>query len=66
MELIKNDEVPIGFSMALARDMNALSAFSSMNKEEQKNVINRSRQIQSKEEMQQYVSSITTTSLSSF
>ena len=34
MNLINNDKVPIGFSMALAKDMNALSAFSEMSHEE--------------------------------
>lgn len=44
--------------MALAKDMNALSAFSEMSHEEKENVINHSRQIESKDEMSQYVSSL--------
>lgn len=58
MNLINNDNVPIGFSMALAKDMNALSAFSEMSHEEKEKVINHSRQIESKDEMSQYVSSL--------
>lgn len=66
MDLINNDQVPIGFSMALAKDMNALTAFSNMDKEEKKSVVNHSRSIQSKREMQQYVSSLADSTHSSF
>lgn len=58
MNLINNDKVPIGFSMALAKDMEALTAFSSMSHEQKENVINHSREIESKDEMQNYVSSL--------
>lgn len=66
MDLINNDQVPIGFSMALAKDMNALTAFSNMNKEEKQTVVNHSKSIQSKQEMQQYVSSLADSTHSSF
>lgn len=60
--LIKNDEVPIGFSMALARDLDAFNAFTGLNDDTKKEVINHSRELKSKEEMQQYVSSLSNNS----
>ncbi len=57
MDLLSNQEIPIGFSMALAKDTNAMNAFSSMPKEQRKQVVEQSRSIHSKEEMEQFVSS---------
>ncbi|WP_312101286.1 hypothetical protein [Lachnoclostridium sp.] len=59
MELLGNHEIPIGFSMALAKDTNAMNAFSSMSKEQRTQVVEQSRNIQSKEDMEQFVNSFT-------
>lgn len=59
MDLLGNHEIPIGFSMALAKDTNAMNAFSSMSEDRRKQVIEDSRSIQSKQEMEQFVNSIT-------
>lgn len=59
MELLGNHEIPIGFSMALAKDTNAMNAFSSMSKEQRTQVVDQSRNIQSKEDMEQFVNSFT-------
>lgn len=58
MNLLNNDELPIGFGMALAKDTNAMNVFSSMNVAEQRNVIEHARHIDSKNEMQQFVSNL--------
>lgn len=57
MDLLRNNEVPIGFGMALAKDTLAMNAFSSMSSEKRQEVINQSRSIQSKDEMDQFVNS---------
>lgn len=55
---LTNGEVPIGFAMALAQNMNAMQYFSSLSPEQQRSLIGRSRGIKSKEEMQAFVDSI--------
>lgn len=57
MDLLSNQEIPIGFSMALAKDTNAMNAFSSMPKEQRTQVVEQSRNIHSKDEMEQFVNS---------
>lgn len=59
MDLLSNQEIPIGFSMALAKDTTAMNAFSSMPKEKRTQVVEQSRNIHSKEEMEQFVNSFT-------
>lgn len=58
MNLLGNDELPIGFGMALAKDTQAMNTFSTMDKIQQNNVVEQARQINSKNEMQQFVSSL--------
>ena len=55
MELLGNHEIPIGFSMALAKDTRAMNAFSSMSESQRHNVIEAAKNIKSKQEMEQYV-----------
>lgn len=59
MDLLSNQEIPIGFSMALAKDTNAMNAFSSMPKDQRAQVVEQSRGIHSKEQMEQFVNSFT-------
>jgi len=52
------EELPLGLSLALAQDLNALDHFASLNDEKQQKVINKAKQIKSKEEMHAYVQDI--------
>ena len=54
-----NIELPLGFGMALAHHADAMKYFSSLSKEEQKQIINHTHTINSKQEMQAYVQSLT-------
>lgn len=51
-------DMPIGFSMALAKDLKAMNYFSSQNETVQKRMIERASAISSKHEMEEYVSSL--------
>lgn len=53
--MINNEELPIGFTMALAQHSDALNRFSHLSKEEQEKVISEARQKHSKNEMRSYV-----------
>jgi hypothetical protein len=57
LDLLGNQEIPIGFSMALAKDTKAMNAFSSMSESQRHNVIEVAKNMKSKQEMEQYVSS---------
>lgn len=50
--------IPMGLGMALAKDINAMNYFSSLDREHQQEVINHTHEIRSKREMQQFVSHI--------
>lgn len=52
-------ELPLGFSMALAKNPDALQRFSQLPDEEKRSVINGTHKINSKTEMQEYVNKIT-------
>lgn len=51
-------EVPIGFGMALAQNLDAMNSFANLDKDKQQEVINKTTGIHSKQEMQQFVSSL--------
>ena len=53
--MIERDELPIGFTMELAMNPEAMSRFSGLTEPEQKQVVNRARNITSHEEMRNYV-----------
>ncbi len=55
LDLLGNQEIPIGFSMALAKDTKAMNAFSTMSESQRHNVIERAKNIKSKQEMEHYV-----------
>lgn len=57
-------EVPMGFSMALAKNTNAMKKFSNLSKEQQQKVIEQTHSINSKQEMQNYVNNLTNTNFS--
>lgn len=56
--MINNDELPIGFTMELALHSDALNKFARLPKEKQDSITNGARQVQSREEMRNYVESI--------
>lgn len=60
MNILNNDEIPVGLSMALAENLHAMERFSSMNEAERQDFINRSRNVGSKQEMRSLVSSLDT------
>lgn len=53
--MIRNEELPIGFTMALAQHSDALNQFSQLSKTEQESVIEEAKQKHSREEMHSYV-----------
>ncbi len=60
MNILNNDEIPVGLSMALAENLHAMERFSNMNEAERQDFINRSRNVGSKQEMRSLVSSLDT------
>ena len=51
-------EIPMGFGMALAQNMDALNYFSSLPKYKQREIIDGTHKINSKSEMRSYVDNI--------
>lgn len=57
--MIQNEELPIGFTMELAMHSDVLRYFSSLPKEVQDSITNGARQVNSRQDMRNYVESIT-------
>lgn len=55
---MSQSEIPMGLSMALAQNLNAMNRFSSLPREEQQRIIDHTHAIRSKAEMQAYVQSL--------
>ncbi len=53
---VGSDEIPMGLGMALAKDLNAMNYFSSLDAASQRQIIEHTHSIRSKEEMQDFVS----------
>ena len=53
--IFQNDEFPIGFTMSLAQHTDILKRFASLPEDEQQRIVDGSRQMKSREEMQNYV-----------
>ena len=51
-------QVPLGFGMALARNFNAMNAYSAMTDEQKKAVLERAHNARSEQEMSQIVNSL--------
>lgn len=51
-------DLPVGFGLALAQNLNALDKFSSMTNEKQKEIVEGAKQVSSKKEMRSYVDNI--------
>lgn len=56
--MIKNEELPIGFTMELAQHSDVLNHFSSLSKAEQDTISDTARGVQSHDEMRQFVESL--------
>ena len=57
-DFLEQDEMPLGFSMALAQNTRALERFSALPEREKKSVIQGAREVGSKREMRAYVNAI--------
>lgn len=55
---MNDEELPIGFSMELAKHLDVLNHFSNLSDSEKKNVIENARQIKSRDKMRSYVESL--------
>ena len=51
-------EVPIGFGMHLAQNLDAMTYFANLDEQRKQEVVDQTRNISSKEEMHQFVSSL--------
>ncbi|MCI6042640.1 hypothetical protein MR857_04695 [bacterium] len=56
--MIKNEELPIGFTMELAQHSDVLNHFSRLSKAEQKTIVDKARGVKSHDEMRQFVESL--------
>ncbi|MDO4548672.1 MAG: hypothetical protein Q4D04_11270 [Clostridia bacterium] len=58
MNLLKDGEMPIGLSMALAENLEAMKRFSNLSAQRRTDVVRRARDVESREEMQNLVNSL--------
>ena len=56
--MIDNEERPIGFTMELAQHSDILNHFAQLPKSEQKPLVDKARQVNSRHEMREYVESM--------
>lgn len=56
--MIDNTELPLGFTMTLAQHSNILNQFAQLPKEKQDEIVEGAKQVRSKQEMRDYVTSI--------
>ncbi len=55
---MKRDEMPIGFSFALAQNPEAMQKFALLSEDKKQEIINGTHSIKSREEMHEYVNKI--------
>lgn len=53
--MIENTELPMGFTMHLAQNQKAMAAFAKLTETEQREIVEKARNINSYEEMKSYV-----------
>lgn len=58
MNILNNDEIPVGLSMALAENLRAMERFGNMGEQERQNFISQCKTVQSKQEMRSLVSGL--------
>lgn len=56
---MKRDEMPVGFSMALAQNPEAMQKFAMLSEGQKQEIINGTHSVKSKQEMHQYVNKLT-------
>ena len=56
---MKRDEMPLGFSMALSQNPDAMQKFAMLREDKKQEIINGTHSIQSKQEMHEYVTKLT-------
>lgn len=54
----KHDDLPLGFGMALAQNEQAMTYFANLTEEQKQSVITATHNIQSKQEMHNYVQNL--------
>ena len=55
---MKRDEMPVGFSMALAQNPEAMQKFAMLDENKKQEIINGTHSVNSKQEMHEYVNKI--------
>lgn len=55
---MKRDEMPVGFSMALAQNPEAMEKFAMLSESKKKEIINGTHSVKSKQEMHEYVNKL--------
>ncbi len=55
---MKRDEMPVGFSMALAQNPEAMQKFALLSEDEKKKIIEGTHSVKSKQEMHEYVNKL--------
>ena len=55
---MKHDEMPMGFSMALAQNPEAMQKFAMLSEDKKKQIIDGTHSIRSKQEMHEYVNKL--------
>lgn len=58
MDIYNTGGLPIGFTIGLAMNVNAMNHFSNMTESEKEEILNRARDAKSKEEMQEIISQL--------
>ena len=64
--LVNGPEIPMGFGMALAQNAQALEAFSRLSDLEQQQIIDGTHEIESKQQMKNYVQQLADGTLHTF
>ncbi|MFR8974970.1 MAG: hypothetical protein ACLVG9_03160, partial [Eubacteriales bacterium] len=59
IKMEKHDDLPLGFGMALAQNEQAMTYFANLTEEQKQSVITATHNIQSKQEMHNYVQNLT-------
>ena len=57
---MQRDEVPLGFSMALAQNPDAMQKFAMLSEEKKKQIIDGTHSVKSRQEMHEYVNKFNT------
>ena len=55
---MKQDEMPIGFSMALAQNPDAMQKFAMLSESKKQEIVEKTHSIKSKQEMHEYVNKL--------